>query len=380
MAIDAHAAIVQTLLKDDLVLAPSARLETFELQGRFVLFHKDLQQLVELNDSARELWRALENQSSRLELRELWRVRSADADHGLQILDDTLTEWLRAGWIEPAELAARLDDEIAPYAQLSILGVDFEIYVHGGVPTGLEDLVRSLRGAGTAGHRIDVATWGEAYFLRTEAGSTRLYSAEEVVPAIKAVLVQRFAQSWRPGFLAHGALLDGQPGRVFLAGAPGAGKSTLAVALSQQGFQCLSDDIVVIDQAAQASGAPFPATLKRGAWPLLAQSLEQIDRLPIHVRSDDHQVRYLDVIAAGVAKPIDHFVILERQAEAPDSLTAIAQLDALSALLRDASSPQHSLSTSQVRALARRFALTQCWRLRYRDLAGALRALEGLSC
>src|SRR5262249_28451734 len=153
--------------------------------------------------------------------------------------------------------------------------------------------------------------------------------------------------------LGHGALVHSNDKQVLITGAPGAGKSTLTMALLRAGFSFCGDDIIHIDQAGKAVGLPFAATVKSGAWPLLADLWPELAATEEHLRRDGQRVRYVVPKSFGPAepRPIDVVLILSRDGTAPAKAERLAPLDALCELLKSGYSPNRQIDGNTMAAL-----------------------------
>jgi len=349
--------------------------EPLEFGNQFALFHQDRQQLVELNDTARLIWGRLAAGEPIGAAVVCLIDQGAKPDQARQFVADALQRWLREGWLEPAVLPALLDGGAQTIVELSILRVGFKVVLHGATPAGVLELLAPLQGQAPEKHRLDLVGWDDRHLLLVDLRSRGLFDLDEITPAIKTALTERLTTAVADGFLAHGALLESRANRLFLAGAPGAGKSTLAMALVEAGFDCLSDDIVQVHADGQMQGAPFAPALKSGAWPLLPGLA--LERLPIHRRADGQQVRYLPAsISIAGAGPLTHFVALSRQAEGAAELTPLTGLEATRMVLEGGLAASGRISAAEVGRLAGTLARACCYGLRYSNLPAAVRILS----
>jgi hypothetical protein len=60
-----------------------------------------------------------------------------------------------------------------------------------------------------------------------------------------------------------------------------------------RGFTLVSDEPVVIADDNNLLSMPLSLGLKNGSWPILLPEYPELDRLPVHVRFDGQQIRYL---------------------------------------------------------------------------------------
>lgn len=103
----------------------------------------------------------------------------------------------------------------------------------------------------------------------TRAGFAReLEDPVDVVPVFELDLYQRVVELAPPGWVLHAAALE-VDGRVFVfAGQSGAGKTTLTLALAEQGARILTEEIVHIAADGQVRGLARPIHLGDRAPPL----------------------------------------------------------------------------------------------------------------
>ncbi len=96
------------------------------------------------------------------------------------------------------------------------------------------------------------------------------------LPADQAHAMFEWGLNWCIGnldhshLILHAAVLERAGHALILPGEPGAGKSTLAAALCQQGFRLLSDEMCLIDPASlTVTPVPRPVSLKNASIPLI---------------------------------------------------------------------------------------------------------------
>ncbi len=354
--------------------------ELLEFGGQHALFHQGLQQLVALNDTASSIWRGLCAGEPASAVEASLVEHGASPDQAAQFVAEALQQWLSVGWLAPGSLANRLSEPPQTTVRLSILGVGFGVFIYASTPPeGLLELLAPLQGEGPEDHRLDIVGWDGRYLLRADRGCRGLFRPDEIAPAVKAALTERLTSTLTDGFFAHGALMEASKRRLFISGSPGAGKSTLAMALVGAGVQCLCDDIVHVDADGHMAGAAFALTLKSGSWPLLAAMGCEIETLPVHRRADGQEVRYAHAAVSGAAsRPLDDFIALARREEGPSDLKPLSGLEAMRMLLEGALAASRRISAAEVRALAQTFAKANCFVLHYSRLSDAVEDVRRL--
>jgi hypothetical protein len=229
--------------------------------------------------------------------------------------------------------------------------------------------------------RIAITSWTGGFHLFDGDHYGGALASDEVIPRIKAILTERVVGRRFDGFFAHGALVARGPILAMLAGPPGAGKSTLAMALQAAGWSLRADDLIRVDRSARFRGAPFAPAIKEGGWALLQARRPELADWPVELRSDGQRVRYAPVAqAAQRAKPLSVFIALSRQDGAVVAHAApIDAVEALSLLLGEAFSARGRISAELMARLVERFRQTPCCRLVYGPLDQGVEAVEALS-
>jgi len=158
---------------------------------------------------------------------------------------------------------------------------------------------------------------------------------------------EHYAATVRDAFLVHAAFLVRNNKTILISGAPGAGKTTLCVALSRSGYDYQGDDIVRLEGNGRAMGTPFAACVKAPAWSLVAAYAPEIHELPVYHRADDKNVRYLPVPPVRRRpRSVDFVLLLSRQPDAKPAFEPVEPLDAFSTLLESSFSAKGSISVS----------------------------------
>lgn len=99
---------------------------------------------------------------------------------------------------------------------------------------------------------------------------------------------------------AHGAVLTGPSGPVFLAGSSGAGKSTLSAGLVALGWEILAEDCAAFDARLNVSPLPFALSIKDGAVGALTEAFPDLASARVH-ELGQRRVRYQRVPEQGRA-------------------------------------------------------------------------------
>lgn len=357
----------------------SAGADLLRVGGRIALFSPGGERLYELNETAALLASMLKEGATLGTLATALEEGGFDGATARRLTIDLLKQWSRQGVIEGA---APVESPPPHGSQpIHIAGVTATIRY----PT---DELRALvsptfahlvTGAGQAALAdIELVQGDEMVFLSTGGTSYAAIDAGEATPAIKAYLVEQVLAKAPPRIALHTACLARGNGALLLSGPPGAGKSTLTVALSHSGFDYASDDITLLGSEGLVEGVPFAPGLKRGAWPLLRSFRPDLEDLPIHLRLDGIEVRYLTVPQAPPAGEMraKWIVHLSRAPDARAQLRELDPLDALTRLASEAYSAAGAATLREMRALVALVEQARCYELVYSDLADAVGVLK----
>ncbi|WEX77988.1 serine kinase [Sinorhizobium numidicum] len=199
----------------------------------------------------------------------------------------------------------------------------------------------------------EVARFGDrACIIRNRSGGT-IVTAAEAAPTLKASLTDDVLANVGTNVALHAALLVKKSNGLLLCGAPGAGKTTLALALLERGFACGGDDIALMSADGLLRGVPFAPALKRGSWNLFAGLQDAIMACPIHRRLDNKNVRYLAPVryAPRETVPLGTIVLIRRRKKGPAVISDVEPARVLSELLSGAFTPAGRLSLMQFQSL-----------------------------
>lgn len=365
------------------VCAPRA--SVFALGSDLLLFCERSQQLSLLSPDAAEAWRLLSGGAAFDTMRD-----AVSAQHGFptqqcaERLTDVIDAWVRLGFVVPAWVVAARSGAPENSRICRVGPVEAELRAFRGAPCP-ELVARPPDPTEPPAERISIEVVGapeegvDYVFLDGEPLGT--VPSETTVPKIKALLTEALCRAVRDGFLAHGALLSRGGVPVFLHGAPGDGKTTLALAMAGRGFAFAGDDIVHIRGDGVSEGVPFAAAAKSGAWALLDAFLPDLNALPIYRREDGQITRYVlpsERDRSG-PRPIRLFLELARRPGACAAFEPVQPLHALTLMIGSGYAERRSMSAQTLVGLASALGRARCGRLVYDDLGEAVALVKRLA-
>lgn len=163
----------------------------------------------------------------------------------------------------------------------------------------------------------------------------------------------------------------------------GSGKTTLAAAMMERGYQYLSDEVALLESA-DCHVRPFPVSLcvKQHAMDVLSPLYPQLSEQQTYARADGETVRYLappqSALGDDRALPAEYLVFPRYLPQAQTELHPITPGDALKRLLHDSQSIPEPLGLDDARKLVEWLNRAHCYEMPHSDLRDAVSCLEKL--
>lgn len=200
---------------------------------------------------------------------------------------------------------------------------------------------------------------------------------EEFIPLLKADMIEMALKYSDYEIALHAGAYILHDRALLLLGAPGAGKTTLGMALVASGFDLLADDVVLLQTDGRVSGMAFPHTVKSGAWSIVEPYWVGVTTAKTHRRPDGLEVRYAPAKEACSRRcRIGRIAILNRRAASVARLEPIDAVDALRVLLSEATSETQKLTSAGFSALIDALSDVRCCTLQYSSVAAAAQCLR----
>jgi hypothetical protein len=299
----------------------------------------------------------------------LWELRALGHTSAVSLASPAATEPQR---LMPTTRLTRLTLVIAAVAvqlHLSKALVADVRAVFGPLITDLAESDAQLR-ARLAGNRVDFFSPGQPEWSCERS---------QFVTLLKTQLIELVLQHAQYEVALHAAALAQDDDAVLLVGSPGAGKTTLAIALAKAGFEVIADDVTLLNQRGLVTGVSLPFAAKASSWPLLTRHWPDILTGPSHWRPDGQELCFIPHPAAD-PKPhrIGSVVLLDRQPDGPTFVEELNPVCALSALIAEGATRDERLSSSGFTSLVDGLREARCCRLTYSDLIEAADAVRSL--
>ena len=340
------------------------------LGGRKLLFSEANQAIFELDDGAGRIWDQLELDLSPEEI-----VR--------ELPDETTLSWLLSMREADALAVPAPEQRRHPVSSHGMVLELAQVAVELDVPANLRASVE-----GGLGYLKSTAREAQASIVIRESGDRielqsngRQWSCspDEFIPFLKGELLDEVLRSATYEVALHAAALVRDDRLLLLCGSPGAGKTTLAIALTRSGFAMAADDVLLLDGDGLGTGLPFPFAAKSPSWPLIEQFYPGASQRQ-HLRPDGKVVRYIlpEDRPAPAARAVGFVLFLDRQTGVQAKIEPVDPTDALAALIAEGSARQERLSRAGFEALVQMLTHARCCALAYSDLADAVEAVQGL--
>ncbi|RWA77250.1 PqqD family peptide modification chaperone [Mesorhizobium sp.] len=344
--------------------------------GQNILFSPSRQAIFAVNDTAAEIWRSLEEgtppQAISLEM-----ARSGvDSREANRHVETALEDWQRLSLIRPCAPSPPSSAQELVSQVVAIAGLCIRIVYPAACAFPAITVFRHLEvQRETADILLQMVEQGGRVHLFRNGDWVLSCSPDELPVMLKGQLLTEVLDHGAYELAVHAAALVRNKRMVLVCGNPGAGKTTLTMALVHAGFGFASDDVTLLDSNGHGVGLPFAPAVKAGAWPLLAEYCPDLYAVPVSRRPDRRRVRFA-MPGEFVPLPpsptaIGYVVLLRRSRDSKAGLEPVDPAGALRGLLNGAFSPGRELSGAAFDVLTQIIGSAQAYRLTYSGLDDA---------
>jgi hypothetical protein len=210
----------------------------------------------------------------------------------------------------------------------------------------------------------------------------RCATSRELGPLLHGLLGLLAIRRYEYLLAIHASCLGRSGNALVMPGRSGSGKTTVTAALMAAGWEYMSDDTaLLLPQTLACVGAPYALTIKEGAWPILRRYYPDIDRAPIHLRSDERLVRYLCPTGHDFSKPrpLRWVGFPHRSTTATSSMRLLDQIEGLYRMLEHCCAIPRFLSSDDIQLLVDWSAGTRFFEFAITDIDEAVAQVDAMT-
>jgi hypothetical protein len=394
----------------ELLQPVSNGVHSYLLDNELLLFSEHAGAIFRLNSSAALIWfcceEGLNRASITAELAQTFRLSDLQA---ATVVSTTLSEWEALGLLgqDQETLPSHPDNHVDRYNSADItkptasvheyphelryrlLDTVFRIRLP---KPGMEHIAESVFAhLGVTGNEpydvsLDVHQTADGYSLHCSGKLVAQgFTEQELAPLLHAHAAAEAHSRAEYLIAIHAAAVSNGKACIVLPAMAGNGKSTLMGALIGSGLHYCTDELVLLKGRTHTIQAvPVGIALKPGSWPVLNTYYPGLGDLPVFLRPDGKQVRYLlpakQTLPDNMARcyPVHSLVFPRYHPEHGTALNRISPADALCRLAEAGYDMQGGLDGGKVTELVEWIGGLDCYELQINDLQEAVSRIAGL--
>lgn len=361
-------------------LRPARDVEFALLDDQPILFSESAQKMYALNDIAAFIWCTLADGGSLDVSRDRLVESGVNRATATRHVTDVIRGWLALGLLTLDPQAGRRENRADHSFTVDIGGRRLAIWPSS--QRQARQLVTLFDQQAISSKPAEDCIWmiatGSSVHVSFNGSTVASCDPDQVLPTVKAFITEQVVRQNRPDIVFHAACLSLSGRSLLVSGAPGAGKTTLALQLAENGFGYAADDITLIGPDGTARGVPFAPTIKAGAWDLVSRIRPDLRNAAVHHRPDGKRVRYLSLVGSDRQPHPIGWIFFIRRVTGDIELKRIGAADAIRRLIEGSFSPDGRLSLAGFGALRRALAGADAFELAYDSSAEAADLIRAL--
>jgi Coenzyme PQQ synthesis protein D (PqqD) len=390
------------------LLQPAEGVQLFLREDEGLLFDQPGQRLFHLNVTAAFLWCHVENVRSIEELvSEMIVLMDVDRDRAYQMVLGIVRTWWALGLVHGSRSEPPAEQQAASIMEHSI-GPSVEEAGHGeewlhrhyrlldtrfslSCPRCLEDLLDPVLAHletpefPSASFCLTITRSGDEW--RVLQGATVLGKCQDLqrlAPLVHGILASLALRHHSYLLALHAGGIAWEDRAMLLVGKSQSGKTVLTGAMLGQGWDYLSDDMILIGRGNfNAQAVPSSLTIKPGGWELLASRFPDQEAPREHVRADGKTVGYLSPpkprLGFNAPRQVRWVVFPRREPGLPDSVRSLRPLEGLQRLLTHCCGIPAALLPGDIRRMVEASADMSWFEMTLTDLDAAVATLQSIA-
>jgi hypothetical protein len=346
--------------------------------GRNAVFAEAQQSLFELDDAAAYVWCRIEEGASPATIVAELVERGLSPDGADTAVLGLVETWLQRALLQFIPAAGRFAAPLHAI-DIDIAGLRARVgFSHEALAARVVPYLAHLETTADPVTAFALHAIGDLVHLFEDRRHLCLMRARQALPVLQRYLTEAILARLGTSFALHAATLVKDGRALLVHGRPGAGKTTLSLALDAASFRLGGDDIAILDAKGRVRGVPYVPALKAGSWPIVQRFRADVREHPVHQRLDGRRVRYVPPIRFAPARshPVKAIVLLSRLGSGAAALKEVEPLAAIASLIGTAYSTDHRMTAARWKALVGCVSRARVFELSYARLDKAVNLLE----
>jgi hypothetical protein len=356
----------------------SKRVSFLKFGDRKAVFSEHLQKIFELNDTAAYLASCMADGPSMADLLKNLDNHGVQAQQAAKIIGTFVTAWSRAKLLSATVKTQGLEPSFEDMISIAGQGMALRYY-DDVLAARISPVFAHLKTSASQKRDVfDIVSRDSLTYIFQNNGRALIVEPNQAAPALKGMLTDALFARANFSLALHCAILVYRGQALLITGPPGAGKTTLTLALLNRGFEYGGDDIALLMGDGRVQGVSYAPAIKSGSWKLSNQLGLQLSGTQIHERMDGKRVRYVppSKLAAQAPVRVKWIAVLRRSVSGTADLRPTDVSTLLKELINGAHAQNQKLDGGQLRLLINMISQTKPVILHYSDANQAAQTLE----